>query len=207
MYQSHGNNIQKQSSDGNRWNEGIRNVTLHQQRFVFQRLPENANELRQIDRSGDNGKFLVLALLAASYAAYTPQDPEICFDMMKVLMNSPTLSSAPPFNNFTKDFVRARMMQNGKWAYIGKAYFEGARPENGYTPNRPYAITIREYVYAPQVSTLYGVPLSIEKVVIEFAGADTERQLSVYQDPKDHQWYIWSDSYGGFLADIKTPSC
>ena len=64
---------------------------------------------------------------------------------------------------------------------------------------------MREYVYAPQTSTIYGRPLSVEKVVIEFAGADTERQLSVYQDPTNGQWYIFSDSYGGFLMDVKTP--
>ena len=45
----------------------------------------------------------------------------------------------------------------------------------------------------------------MEKVVIEFAGADTERSLSVYQDPVDGQWYAFSDSYGALLVDVKTP--
>ena len=205
MFGSFKNYVNKQSSDGNRFNEGIRNVQVGQRRYVFQVLPQNAAQLKTIDRSGEEGKYLVLALLPACFKMWTPQNPEVCYDMMKVLMNSPTLASTPPFNNFTKDFVRARMMQNGKWAYIGNAYYEGAAPQNGYTPNQPYAITVREYVYAPQISTIYGKQLSVEKVVIEFAGADTERQLSVYQDPQDHQWYIWSDSYGGFLADVKTP--
>ncbi len=204
MFRSFLNSVTKQSSDGQA-HEGIRNVQLNQQRYVFERLPQNAAELAQVNRSGPNGKFLVLPLMLAAFKAWNPQNPEICYDMMKLLMNAPVCGSIQPFNNFTKDFVRARMMQNGKWQYIADAYFEGAQPSNHYTPNRPLAITVREYVYAPQTSTIYGRPLSIEKVVAEFAGADTERQLSVYQDPTNGQWYIWSDSYGGFLADIKTP--
>ena len=205
MFNQYSNYVNRRSSDGNRQNEGIRNVSLLQKRYVFPNLPTNAAQLKTINRGGPEGKLLVLALLPICFKTWTPQNPEVCYDMMKVLMNSPTTAGNPPFNNFTKDFVRSRMMQNNKWRYIGNAYFEGASPQNGYTPNMPLAITVREYVYAPQTSTIYGRPLSIEKVVIEFAGADTERQLSVYQDPSDGQWYIWSDSYGGFLADVKTP--
>ena len=204
MFRSFLNQVTKQSSDGQA-HEGIRSVQLSQKRYVFQRLPENAAELSQIDRSGPNGKLLMIPLLIAAFKTWTPQDPETCYEMMKLLLNSPTAGSMAPFTNYTKSFVRERMMQNSKWQYIADAYFEGATPANHYTPNRPYAITVREYVYAPQTSTIYGRPLSVEKVVIEFAGADTERQLSVYQDPTNGQWYIFSDSYGGFLMDVKTP--
>ena len=204
MFQQFMNHVVKKSSDGQA-NEGIRNVTLGQKRYVFQRFPENANELRQVNRTGAEGKYLVLPLMIAAFRTWTPQNPETCYDMMKVLMNSPTAGSMAPFNNFTKDFVRARMMQNNKWQYIANAYLEGSTPQNGYTPNQPFAITVREYVYAPQTSTIYGRALSVEKVVIEFPGADTERSLSVYQDPADGQWYAFSDTYGGLLVDVKTP--
>ena len=204
MFQSFLNNVVKKSSDGQA-NEGIRNVTLGQKRYTFQRFPENAAELRQVNRGGAEGKYLVLPLMIAAFRTWTPQNPETCYEMMKVLMNSPTAGSMAPFNNFTKDFVRARMMQNNKWQYIANAYLEGATSQNGYTPTQPLAITVREDVYAPQTSTIYGRTLSVEKVVIEFPGADTERSLSVYQDPADGQWYAFSDSYGGLLVDIKTP--
>ena len=45
----------------------------------------------------------------------------------------------------------------------------------------------------------------IDRVVTRFAGADTERYVDFYMDPKDGNWYIWSDTYKSVLADIKTP--
>ena len=50
---------------------------------------------------------------------------------------------------------------------------------------------------------MYGPTLAIERVVTRFQGADTERYMDLYEDPKDGKWYIWSDTYKGLLADIK----
>ena len=95
------------------------------------------------------------------------------------------------------------MMQNGKWEYIADAFFDGATPENGYTPGTPLSITLREYPYLPQLSTAYGEDIYVERIVTDFPGADTERTVSVYEDPQDGSWYIFSDTYGSLLADIK----
>ena len=97
------------------------------------------------------------------------------------------------------------MLQNDKWEYIADAYFDGADNTNGYTPIEPLTITVREFPYLPQTSTMYGTQLSIDKLVTEFKGADSSRNISVYQDPHDNKWYVFSDSYKGLLADIKAP--
>jgi hypothetical protein len=52
---------------------------------------------------------------------------------------------------------------------------------------------------------MYDTKLTIDKIVTEIQGADTSRNISVYQDPKDQKWYVWSDTYKGLLADIKPP--
>lgn len=175
-------------------------ITAH---IRFSRLPENAAELKQINRKGEDGKFTTVAMLIASYAAWSEGDEETCAEMMAELLNSPTVGTV--YNDFTKSFVKERMLQNNKWDYIAAAYFDGAAPENGYTPSEPLTLTLREFAYAPETSTSYGRELEIERIVLDFEGADTERMVSVFCDPEDGNWYIWSDSYKGLLADIKPP--
>lgn len=192
--------IDKLASDG-KINEGTELVKLKELTIEFLALPKNVEDLKLIDRSGDNGKFVVVALLLASLKTWKKEDEETCCEMMKELLNSPTVPNN--YSNFTKSFVKDRMLQNDKYDFLADAYFDGANPDNGYTPNNPLSITLREYPYAPQLSTMYGPNIYVEKIVSDFKGADSERSVSVYKDPKDQKWYIWSDSYKSLLVDIK----
>lgn len=194
--------IDKLASNG-KINEGTELVKLKELTIEFLALPKNVEDLKLIDRSGDNGKFVVVALLLASLKTWKKEDEETCSEMMKELLNSPTVPNN--YSNFTKSFVKDRMLQNDKYDFLADAYFDGATPENAYTPREPLAITLREFPYAPQTSTMYGPTLYIEKIVSDFKGADSERSVSVYKDPKNQKWYIWSDSYKSLLVDIKTP--
>lgn len=192
--------IDKLASDG-KINEGTELVKLKELTIEFLALPKNVEDLKLIDRSGDNGKFVVVALLLASLKTWKKEDEETCSEMMKELLNSPTVPNN--YSNFTKSFVKDRMLQNNKYDFLADAYFDGANPDNGYTPNNPLSITLREYPYATQLSTMYGPNIYVEKIVSDFKGADSERSVSVYKDPKDQKWYIWSDSYKSLLVDIK----
>ena len=192
--------IDKLASDG-KINEGTELVKLKELTIEFLALPKNVEDLKLIDRNGDNGKFVVVALLLASLKTWKKEDEETCSEMMKELLNSPTVPNN--YSNFTKSFVKDRMLQNDKYDFLADTYFDGASPDNGYTPNNPISITLREYPYAPQLSTMYGPNIYVEKIVSDFKGADSERSVSVYKDPKDNKWYIWSDSYKSLLVDIK----
>ena len=194
--------VKQLASDG-KTNEGTELVDVKQAKISFDRLPETPEELKAIDRSGENGKFLTFALLICAFKTWRKDDQNTCEAMMRELLNSPTVKDC--YNNFSKEFVKDRMLQNDKWEYIADAYFDGAENSNGYTPSKPLTITVKEFPYLPQTSTMYGVNLSIDKLVTEFKGADTSRSISVYQDPTDRKWYVWSDSYKGLLADIKEP--
>lgn len=194
--------IVKKASDG-KVNEGIEDVKLKEVKVEFIKLPQNVEELKQIKREGEDGKFVTVALLLAALKTWKKEDEETCAEMMKELLNSPTVENN--YNNFAKQFVKDRMLQNDKYAFLADAYFDGAAPENAYKPSEPLTVTLREYPYAPQVSTMYGPELYVEKIVSDFKGADSERSVSVYKDPKDNKWYIWSDTYKGLLVDIKTP--
>ncbi|MBR5341436.1 MAG: hypothetical protein IK151_05875 [Erysipelotrichaceae bacterium] len=193
--------IQKLASDG-KVNEGTERVDLKQVSITFPKIPQDLAEFRSIDRKGDNGRFVTMALLICAYKNWTLDNEDLCAEMMKELMNSPTAGNS--YSNFTRSFVKERMMQNNKWKFIADAYFDGAAPNNGYTPSVPLTITLREYPYLPQTSTYYGKELKVDRIVSDFKGADSERSIQVYEDPTDGKWYIWSDSFGSLLADIKT---
>ena len=195
--------VTRQSSDGNTQNEGIRSVDVKQAKVFFNELPQSVEELKQIYRTGDNGKYITMALAICAFRIWTPETQDVCNGMLEAILNSPTCGMT--FNNFGKQFVKDRMMQNNKFPYIANAYFDGATPENGYQPTEPLTITLEEYVYNIPASTMYGPTLNLERVVTNFKGADTARYMDLYMDPKDNQWYIWSDSYKGLLADIKNP--
>lgn len=195
--------VTRQSSDGNVGNEGIRNVEVHQAKILFDSVPANVEELKQIDRSGENGKYLTMALVFSAFRAWTPETQDTCNDMLAYLMNSPTCGMV--FNNFGKQFVKDRMTQNNKYPYLGNAYFDGASPANGYVPSEPMSATVEEYVYNMPPSTMYGPTLNLERVMTKFQGADSPRYMDFYVDPKDNQWYAWSDSYKGLLVDMKAP--
>ena len=200
MFEIKEKTIEKKASDG-KVDEGIEAVKLKEVNIEFLMLPKTIDELRLINRTGNNGKFITVALLIAALKAWKTNDEETCAEMMKELLNSPTVPNN--YNNFTKSFVKDRMLQNDKYLFLADAYFDGAEPNNGYKPSEPLTVTLREYPYAPQVSKMYGPELYVEKIVSDFKGADSERSVSVYQDPKDHKWYIWSDSYKSLLVDVK----
>ena len=194
--------VKQLASDG-KANESTELVDVKQARISFDKLPASPEELRAIDRTGENGKFLTFALLICAFKTWRKDDQNTCEAMMRELLNSPTVKDC--YSNFTREFVKDRMLQNDKWEYIADAYFDGADNTNGYTPIEPLTITVREFPYLPQTSTMYGTQLSIDKLVTEFKGADSSRNISVYQDPHDNKWYVFSDSYKGLLADIKAP--
>lgn len=196
--------VTRQSSDGNTQKEGVRNVDIKQAKVIFNELPASVEELKSIDRSGENGKYLTMALLFCAFKTWTPEDNNTCNGMLEVLMNSPTCGMT--FNNFGKQFLKDRMMQNNKYPYLANAYFDGASVSNGYSPAAPFSVTVEEYVYNIPPSTMYGPKLDLERIIVSFDGADTPRYVDFYVDPKDNQWYAWSDSYKGLLADIKVPA-
>ncbi|ORX65031.1 hypothetical protein BCR32DRAFT_272871 [Anaeromyces robustus] len=174
-------------------------------------LPNTAEQLSWIDRSDDNtGRFLVAALFFCTLITYTPSNEKNFDEMMKVLVDSPTAKkynkNYSPFSsqNFKLN-LRKRNDGIEKYKYLGKAYFKGASPKNQYTPEYPPSVVLEDDKHQEKSNSYGGTELIIYKVKINFAGADSERRLSVYKDKEDGQWYIYGDSFMGFVVDIKRP--
>ena len=75
--------VNRVSSDGNTANEGTKTVSVGQAHIVFDKLPETKDELQSIDRSGENGKYVTMALLFAVVRNWTPEKKDVCNSMLE----------------------------------------------------------------------------------------------------------------------------
>lgn len=217
------NEISRKASSGknDQGEETVVEVPLWQSSSVFNYVPANVEELKQVHRAdallpnevdaaitaedGAKGRFEVVALYFAALKAYDPDNPEVCYAMMEEICESPHTEalSIDSFNNFSRNSLSSNMKQNNKYKYLGDAYFDGATPANKYTPNDPPTVVLEDYVYSSQASNQYQT--QIYKITCRFPGADNERIIQVYQSVNG-KWYIFSDSWMGFTSDIKSPS-
>ncbi len=202
--------------------ETVVDIPLYQASSVFNYAPANVEELKKVHRAdeilpnevdaaieaGDkaNGRFEVVALYFAALKAFDPKNPDVAYEMMEELCESPTtkILGIDSFNAFSRSAMKDNLSKSYKYKYVGNAYFDGAEPSNGYTPSEPPTVTLEDYVYASQTSNQYQT--QVYKIVTRFKGADTERIIQVYQDSIDGKWYIFSDSWKSFTADMKDPA-
>ena len=182
---------------------------LTQAVIEFDGVPTTAEQLRKIDRSSgsgtsedgkQDGKYLTVALALCALRAYTESSPADCKAMLNELLVSPSVpassvGSASDVSYYLSDSYRA--------ARIPWAFFDGANSGNKYTPSEPLSVTVEEYPYAPQLSTIYGVELYVEDIMFHTDTHSTltnSTKVSVYQDPTDGQWYLWPSGFGGILT-------
>lgn len=97
-----------------------------------------------------------------------------------------------PMTGYDTQFLRDRL--RGK-AYLPLAYFDGATPQNNYTPTRPYTLQVladpRPQDMEPGYLRLY----------LKTAGADSPRPIKLRQ--KGNNWYLWE--YSSVLSGIRVP--
>ena len=154
--------------------------------ITFSTLPVTLDAFLSMPEFHVKTPFQTAALYIAAVCAY-PRDKEACFHMIDSIKGPQRLSQRE------KDFIRERMV--GKAEYIGKAYFQGATPQNNYNPTIPYTVEVEEnpYTYAAE---------GYAKVYIKTAGADNPRPVTLRE--KGGEWFLWE--HVGPLADIRIPS-
>ena len=155
-------------------------------RIIIWDLPRTTKELREMPELDFKAPLTVAAVFIAAICVYS-QNKDECFRMINELKGPQKL------NNLEKQFIYGRML--GKSDYIGKAYFEGATPENDYTPDIPCVVNVdtAEDSYAQEgYVTLY----------IKTQGALNPRPLILRK--KEDNWYLWD--YTKIFADIQKPA-
>ena len=97
-----------------------------------------------------------------------------------------------PMNGCDEQFLRDRL--RGK-AYLPLAYFDGAAPENGYQPAKPYRLQVLPDPTGQNAGEGY------LKVFLKTAGADLPRPVTLRK--KGGEWCLWE--YSSILSGIRMP--
>ena len=172
--------------------QGDRTVTVQsnmnnkQQTFVFNVLPKTEDELGEMPEAALTTPFMTAALTVAAFCAYN-ENPSASIAMLNVLRGPQPLSAREA--QFLRDCLKGK-------PYKPFSYFDGATPQNGYTPNKPYQITVfaqTNSYQGPEHVTLY----------IRCGGADITRPVSLRLKPSTGQWFLVG--YSSLLLDMRPP--
>lgn len=152
---------------------------------TFEQLPRTVAELQAMPESSLAEPYFTAALTMAAFCAF-PEAREECYAMLEYLSGPKGLSNAE------KSFIRDRFMDGQD--YVPRSYFEGAVPDNDYTPAEP--LTVR----------VFADPLGSEEgycsLWMQSGGADGRRPLKLRLKPSTGQWFLWSQN---LLGGIRTP--
>lgn len=160
--------------------------TNHTETFTFTSLPTNLAELQAMPEASLDTAFKTVALTIAALCAFE-KNPDACMEMLDFLKGPADVST------FEKSFIKERL--NGKF-YKTFSFFEGATPENSYTPKTPYVIKVMENPYSfdnENWATLY----------VKSSGADDARPVKLRKKPSTGQWFLNDIQC---LSDIRIPT-
>ena len=155
--------------------------------ITYDELINSKEKLLTIDRTNP---FNVVGAFVNTMCVYDPNNEELFFDMLQVLMGD-----MQPISNMMKQQIKDRMTQNDKYPYLGKSYFIGATPKNDYTPNQPLQVEVKTNPYTDEEE-------GFKRLFVKSGGADSDRPITV-RLAKDGNYYVWSDQFMGLLSDIK----
>ena len=160
--------------------------STNQKTVSFDRLPQSLAELKAMPQAALTDPFDVAALTVAALCRY-PDSADDCIAMLDYLRGP------RPLSVFETQFLRDRL--TGK-PYKPLSYFAGTSPQNNYTPQTPYRVTVYENMYSrPQENYL--------TLWLESSGADSPRQVQLRCKPSTGQWFLWDQM---LLADIRVPA-
>ena len=103
-----------------------------------------------------------------------------------------TLRGPRPLSNYDIQFLRDRL--RGK-SYLPLAYFDGATPQNNYTPATPLTLQVLADP-APQYTED-----GYLRLFLKTAGADSPRPITLRR--KGENWFLWE--YSSILSGIRIP--
>ena len=154
---------------------------------VLQKLPKTLSELQEMPEAALKEPQNTAALTIAALALY-PSDKQAALEMLEFLHGPKGLST------YDKQFIADRFRDKD---YVPRSYFEGAVPDNGYEPVKPYKLIFFENPYSrDQLKDGY---LTLH---VKSGGADSARQIKLRTKPSTVQWFLWEQF---LLADIRKP--
>jgi len=153
---------------------------------VFASLPESLAELQALPEAALDSPYKTAALTIAALCCFEKNEAAV-HEMLNFLKGPEDLSSVE------KQFLRDRLTGKG---YKCLSFFAGAAPENGYTPQQPYQITVTSNPYSFETENW-------ATVYVQSGGADSPRPIKLRKKPSTGQWFLNEIQC---LADIRLPS-
>lgn len=152
--------------------------------FTFEKLPMSLEEMKSLPEISMDDAFKTAALSLLALCAYSV-DREAGREMLDFLRGPRPMSPADIA------FLNDRFM-DGK-NYIPRSYFNGATPENEYTPTTPYTVKVISNQYSKLENGNY------MKLLINSGGADSSRSVTLRKTGSGI-WYLWEQN---LLSDIR----
>lgn len=152
--------------------------------FSFPKRPTTLEQFKALPESEMQKPEETAALTALAFCYY-PTDKELSLSMLSYL------KGPKPFSPMEEQFIRDRFMDKD---YVPRSYFDGALPENNYTPTEPYTIRVSDNLHSYDEE-------NYAKIFISSSGADSPRFVQL-RLAKDGKWYLW-DQF--LLSDIRPP--
>ena len=168
----------------------VRNKVLalisRKETYTFEALPETLEALKAMPEAVLDDPFKTAALTVCALCAYS-KDREVGTEMLNFLRGPRPMSPADIA------FLNDRLM-DGK-TYVARSYFNGATPENEYTPTTPYTVKVISNQYSKLENGNY------MKLLIHSGGADSPRSVTL-RKTGGGTWYLWEQN---LLSDIRIP--
>ena len=142
--------------------------------FSFSKLPESLAQLQALPESSLDSPFKTAALTVLALCVYGA-DKAIGIEMLNFLRGPRPLS--PHEISFLDDRFR-----DGNW-YVPFSYFNGATPDNDYTPSTPFTLEIES-------NATSAVNEGYMKLILKSGGADNPRNLTLRMKG-DGRWFLW----------------
>ena len=178
-----------------------KDVTLAKITYTFDSLPTTLEDLKKfslksnVEGDFDYGMFAPMAATILALHAYGTNKEE-AYKMLEYVYGP-----NQTFSSFDQQFVQTQFYTEAN-KVLQNCYFGGAAPENGYTPDKPFTITLEEGPYFMKATD--GTP-ERHMSFIYFAGADTERYMDVFKS-SGGTWYAYESNYKHLLASVKEPT-
>lgn len=143
--------------------------------FRFDSIPASVDELKALPESDMKDPFASVAIIILALNMYY-RDKDAGIAAFDYCMGPGELS------NLEISRIDMSIQQNG--TKVPLSYFEGADPDNNYTPKEP--LTIKVYEFSTSKDN-YGE--GYIRLFVRSGGADSERQVTLRNKPSTKQWF------------------
>ena len=152
-------------------------------RVEFDALPQTAAEVAPCQTPEETAALTVAALVRFT------EDQEAGIAMLNVLRGP------RPLSPYDIQLLKDQLLKGRD--YVARSHFNGATPDNNYTPLQPYSVTVANNPNSYMTegyATLY----------IRSGGADSPRPITLRLKPSTGEWFLWENP--GLLTGIRVPA-